>query len=101
MIAAGPLGFLAIECGWFVTELGRQPWIIYGIMRTKDAVTPMTNLIIPFTTLTIVYLGLAVIVVHLLRREFLRTATGPTNDDAPTEQLSRGGNGQGKEDNIA
>jgi len=32
---------LAIETGWVVTELGRQPWIIYGVMRTREAVTPM------------------------------------------------------------
>ncbi|MGF1926278.1 MAG: cytochrome ubiquinol oxidase subunit I, partial [Bacteroidia bacterium] len=35
-----PLGYVALEAGWVVTEVGRQPWIIYGIMRTKDAVTP-------------------------------------------------------------
>ncbi len=38
---ATPMGFIAIEAGWTVTEVGRQPWIIYGVMRTADAVTPM------------------------------------------------------------
>ena len=37
--AAAPMGFIAIEAGWTVTEVGRQPWIIYGVMRTADAVT--------------------------------------------------------------
>jgi cytochrome d ubiquinol oxidase subunit I len=68
LIAAGPLAFVAIEAGWVVTEVGRQPWIIYGIMRTEDAVTPMPGLVVPFTAFTILYLFLAVIVVVLLRR---------------------------------
>src|SRR2546425_1753741 len=48
LVAAGPLGFLAIETGWVVTEAGRQPWIIYGVMRTREAVTPMPGLAVPF-----------------------------------------------------
>jgi cytochrome d ubiquinol oxidase subunit I len=36
-----PLGFIAVEAGWTVTEVGRQPWIIQGIMRNADAVKPM------------------------------------------------------------
>jgi cytochrome d ubiquinol oxidase subunit I len=43
--ACTPLGFLAVEAGWTVTEVGRQPWIIYGVLRTADAVTPMPGLI--------------------------------------------------------
>jgi cytochrome d ubiquinol oxidase subunit I len=74
VVAAGPLSFLAIELGWFVTELGRQPWIVYGVMRTAEAVTPMRWLIVPFVIFTIVYLFLAFMVVYLLSREFLKTA---------------------------
>ena len=48
---ATPMGFLAIEAGWMVTELGRQPWIIHGVMRTADAVTPMPGLIVPLHVL--------------------------------------------------
>jgi len=65
----GPLGFVAIEAGWTVTEVGRQPWIIHGVMRTADAVTPMPRLVIPLVTFTAVYLLLAVVVVVLLRRQ--------------------------------
>jgi cytochrome d ubiquinol oxidase subunit I len=36
-VFAGPLGFLAIEAGWTVTEVGRQPWIIYGFMKKDEA----------------------------------------------------------------
>jgi cytochrome d ubiquinol oxidase subunit I len=74
IVAAGPLSFLAIELGWFVTELGRQPWIVYGVMRTAEAVTPMRWLVVPFTIFAIVYLFLAFMVVYLLCREFLKTA---------------------------
>ena len=73
LVCCAPLGFIAVETGWFVTELGRQPWIIYGFMRTRDAVTPMPGLVVPFTTFTTVYLLLAVIVIFLLRRQFMET----------------------------
>src|SRR6266849_4723221 len=59
--ATAPLGFLAIETGWLVTELGRQPWIIQGIMRTADAVTPMPGLIVPFLAFTGIYVVLAAV----------------------------------------
>jgi cytochrome d ubiquinol oxidase subunit I len=65
-----PLGFIAIEAGWTVTEVGRQPWIIYGIMKTKDAVTPMPGLIYPMMLFTFVYLMLAFIVTWLMVRQF-------------------------------
>lgn len=65
-----PLGFIAIEAGWTVTEVGRQPWIIYGIMKTKDAVTPMPGLIYPMMLFTGIYLLLAFIVTWLMVRQF-------------------------------
>jgi cytochrome d ubiquinol oxidase subunit I len=74
LVAAGPLGFVAIEAGWVVTEVGRQPWIIYGVMRTKDAVTPMPGIAVPFAAFTVLYVFLAFIVFFLLRRQFLETA---------------------------
>ncbi len=74
LVAAGPLGFVAIEAGWVVTEVGRQPWIIYNVMRTADAVTPMPGLALPFVAFTLLYLFLAFIVCTLLRRLFLETA---------------------------
>lgn len=44
VIAMGPTGLIAILAGWFVTEVGRQPWVVYGLLRTKDAVSPHTTL---------------------------------------------------------
>ncbi len=67
-----PCGFIAVEAGWMVTELGRQPWVIYGVLKTADAVTPMPGLIVPFTTITLVYCGLAVIVTRLLYRQIVQ-----------------------------
>ncbi len=64
-----PLGFVAIEAGWTVTEVGRQPWIIYGIMRTTDAVTPMSGIVWSFYLFTAVYISLSIIVIFLLNRQ--------------------------------
>jgi cytochrome bd ubiquinol oxidase subunit I len=69
-VVVTPLGLAAIELGWFVTEFGRQPWIIYGVMRTKDAITPMPGLIVPFTAFTLVYIFLSIVLVFLLKRQF-------------------------------
>jgi cytochrome d ubiquinol oxidase subunit I len=79
-IFTGPFGFIAIECGWMVTEVGRQPWIIYGVMRTDEAVTPMRGLIVPFIVFTLLYCFLAVIVVLLLRRQFLASPSNSIGD---------------------
>jgi cytochrome d ubiquinol oxidase subunit I len=65
---AAPLGFIAVEAGWIVTEVGRQPWIIYGIMKTADALTPMPGLAVPFLIFMAVYALLAVVVTWLLIR---------------------------------
>lgn len=70
---ATPMGFLAVETGWLVTELGRQPWIIYRVMKTADAVTPMPGLIVPFLTFTLLYCVLGAIVCWLLYRQILRS----------------------------
>jgi cytochrome bd ubiquinol oxidase subunit I len=73
LVVAAPLGLIAIEAGWTVTEVGRQPWIIHGVMRTADAVTPMRALAVPFITFTVVYIFLSVVLVYLLRRQFIET----------------------------
>ena len=70
---AAPMGFVAIEAGWTVTEVGRQPWIVYGVLRTADAVTPMPGLIVPFLGFTLLYCFLGVIVVWLLYRQIIRS----------------------------
>jgi cytochrome d ubiquinol oxidase subunit I len=64
---ASPLGFLALEAGWVVTEAGRQPWTIHKILRTRDAVTPSPSVIGTFLLFTFLYIALGVAVVVLLR----------------------------------
>jgi cytochrome d ubiquinol oxidase subunit I len=66
--ASGPLAFLAVELGWMVTELGRQPWIVYGVFRTEDAITSSPGLGVTFLGFTLIYVGLAAASVWLLRR---------------------------------
>ena len=74
LVATSPLGFIAMEAGWHVTELGRQPWIVRGYLRTGEGVTPFPHLYAPFWVFTIVYALLAVMVVVLLRRQILASA---------------------------
>jgi cytochrome d ubiquinol oxidase subunit I len=73
LAVAAPLGFVAIEAGWVVTEVGRQPWIIQGVMRTADAVTPMPGLVVPFLFFTALYVALGVVVAWLLWRQIVRS----------------------------
>jgi cytochrome bd ubiquinol oxidase subunit I len=87
-----PFGFLATEAGWFTTEVGRQPWIVYGVLRTRDAVTPMPGLIVPFSAITLLYCGLGVIVVWLLWRQIVKTSgeigTGHGDRRSPVTERS-------------
>lgn len=81
---AGPMGFICIEAGWTVTEVGRQPWVIYGILKTADAVTPMPGLIVPFISFTLLYIFLGVIVAYLLYQQVLKS---PRGDDTVPERV--------------
>ena len=76
LVAAAPMGFICIEAGWTVTELGRQPWVIQGVLRTADAVTPMPGLVVPFVVFTLLYCVLGVIVVWLLYHQVFRSVQG-------------------------
>jgi cytochrome d ubiquinol oxidase subunit I len=74
-MAAGPAAFVALISGWIVTEVGRQPWIVYEVMRTKQAVTAVDYLEVGYVFLVLVYLGLGAAVVWLLRRLTRKPAT--------------------------
>ena len=67
-IAAGPLSVVALIAGWVTTEVGRQPWVVYGVMRTEDAVTGAGGIPVGYATLAIVYAGVLAAVVWILRR---------------------------------
>jgi cytochrome bd ubiquinol oxidase subunit I len=66
-VAAGPLAVLAMEAGWIVSEVGRQPWIVYNKMRVEDAATTNTGVWITFIAVTILYIGLGVTTILVLR----------------------------------
>jgi cytochrome d ubiquinol oxidase subunit I len=68
LVLAGPLSFVALISGWVVTEVGRQPWVVYGHMRTSQAVTGAGGIPIGYATLALVYLGVALAVAWILRR---------------------------------
>ncbi len=72
-VLLGPAGVIALEAGWIVTEVGRQPWIIYKVMRTVDAVTPVTGLWAPFVGFAVIYAGLAGVVAGVLWRQVRAT----------------------------
>jgi cytochrome d ubiquinol oxidase subunit I len=68
VVAAGPLALVALIAGWITTEVGRQPWVVYRVMRTSAAVTGAGGIPVGYGTLALVYLALAVAVVWILRR---------------------------------
>ena len=68
IVLSGPLSFLAIELGWMVTEFGRQPWVIYGYLRTADAVTTAPWLNISFLVFSGIYVVLAIALIFFLLR---------------------------------
>lgn len=86
ILFASPLGFLALEAGWIVTEVGRQPWVVYGLMRTADGVTPVADVPTTLATFSILYAGLGAALVYLLhglavrRRETGATPSTRTAD---------------------
>jgi len=68
VVAAGPLSLVALIAGWVSTEVGRQPWVVYGVMRTEDAVTGAGGIPVGYATLAIVYAALVAGTVWILRR---------------------------------
>jgi cytochrome d ubiquinol oxidase subunit I len=68
VVAAGPAALLALICGWVVTEVGRQPWVVYKVMRTDAAVTGADAVPVGYGTLFVVYVGVAIATWWILRR---------------------------------
>jgi cytochrome d ubiquinol oxidase subunit I len=64
----GPLSVVALIAGWVTTEVGRQPWVVYGFMRTEQAVTGAGGIVVGYATLVAVYVALGAATVWLLRR---------------------------------
>jgi cytochrome bd ubiquinol oxidase subunit I len=68
VVAAGPLSVVALIAGWVTTEVGRQPWVVYEVMRTSEAVTGAGGIPVGYATLALVYAGLGLAVLWILRR---------------------------------
>ncbi|MEU9445723.1 cytochrome ubiquinol oxidase subunit I [Streptomyces sp. NPDC048304] len=77
---------MALESGWSVTELGRQPWIVYGVMSVRDAVNPAPGLMTGLWLVLVVYAAMTVATVYVLRR----LARGTAVPVAPQEADVRG-----------
>jgi cytochrome d ubiquinol oxidase subunit I len=83
---SGPMGLIALESGWLVTEYGRQPWVVRGALRTADAVTGFKPLAPSFFLFSAVYLGLTFVVLFLLGRQIAGTL--PREPVVPTAGAS-------------
>ena len=83
---SGAAAILALWCGWIVTEVGRQPWIVQGYMRTEDAVTEAGGIWFAFALVILVYAALGTVAILVLRRMSRRWREGggaDTEADAP------------------
>jgi cytochrome d ubiquinol oxidase subunit I len=86
---AGVGAILAMEAGWVTTEVGRQPWIVYGILRTADAVSPAPGLFLGFYAVVVIYLGLTALTVFVLRR-LARSPDTPAPQEVDVEPPAEG-----------
>ncbi len=64
---SGVLAVIAMEAGWIVTEVGRQPWIVYNYMKVEDAATGNTGVWITFIAIIVLYIALGVTTILVLR----------------------------------
>ena len=96
-VAMGPSGFLAVLAGWMVTEVGRQPWLVYGVLRTRDAVSPVataevaTSLIAYITVYSIVFTAGALFILRLMAEGPVAALAepAPRQDRAPGSALAK------------
>jgi cytochrome d ubiquinol oxidase subunit I len=90
VVAAGPLSVVALICGWIVTEVGRQPWVVYHVMRTREAVTNAAGIPVGYGVLAATYLLVAAAVAWVLRR----LAARPLEEHAPPKAEGAGASPQ-------
>jgi cytochrome d ubiquinol oxidase subunit I len=89
-----PLGFIAVLCGWITTEMGRQPWVAYGILRTADAISPVraANVLVTLILFVIVYGIIFTMGIYYINRLINRGPQGRaiegSTHDTPNRPLS-------------
>ncbi|WP_040840735.1 cytochrome ubiquinol oxidase subunit I [Nocardia brevicatena] len=82
-VAAGPLAVLALECGWVATEVGRQPWTVWQVLRTREAASTSSGLWWSYTGVLLVYIGMTVGAIVVLRSMARRWRAGSETLLAP------------------
>ena len=96
-LVMGPSGFLAVLCGWMVTEVGRQPWLVYGVLRTRDAISPVTtgqvatSLTAYVLVYSVVFTAGAIFILRLMAEGPVAALTKPSprQDRAPGSALAK------------
>jgi cytochrome d ubiquinol oxidase subunit I len=96
-VAMGPSGFIAVLAGWMVTEVGRQPWVVYGVLRTRDAVSPVTagevatSLLAYIIVYAVVFTAGAIFILRLMAEGPVAALTEPSprQDRAPGSALAK------------
>jgi cytochrome d ubiquinol oxidase subunit I len=89
VLAAAPLSVVALIAGWVTTEVGRQPWVVYEVMRTEEAVTGAAGIPVGYATLVVIYAGLIAAIAWILRR--LARAPLEIEDEPAPEALKHAG----------
>jgi len=94
-VLMGPSGLIAVTAGWITTEVGRQPWTVYGLMRTEDSASPLDALAVGTSLIAFIVVYFAVFgagVIYLLRlmaKAPQRGEDGPKQDEGPTHAAGR------------
>ncbi|WP_122467872.1 cytochrome ubiquinol oxidase subunit I [Brevundimonas lutea] len=105
-VLMGPAGFVAVISGWIVTEVGRQPWVVYGVLRTRDAVSPVTtgdvatSLAVYISVYAIVFTAGALFILRLMAEGPAAVMTRPTAPEprAPGSAMARAPDDDGEAD---
>ena len=82
-VVSGPLAIIALECGWIATEVGRQPWTVWQVLRTTDAASTSTGLWWSYAAAFVVYIGMTIGAFVVLRGMARRWRAGETDLPAP------------------
>jgi cytochrome bd ubiquinol oxidase subunit I len=86
LVLAGPASVVALIAGWVTTEVGRQPWVVYKVMLTDEAVTGASGIPVGYATLAAIYVGVGIGVVWILRRLARMPMDPPSAERDATEQ---------------
>ena len=102
LLTFGPLiPFICIQTGWMVAEIGRQPWVVYNLLRTADAVSPVVGANQLLITISLFILFYAILFVAWLRIVLKQIKKGPQVEETPEDEQSQGARGYAPEVAVA